>query len=198
MDNFFENRRFFEIRERLKLDQKGFADAIGMHQSGISKIEMNVNGISRRTKAKVCDTFYIDPLFFESGSGASMFLEGKEEEALKVAEGFLPPKSIGKSQEKSHSKEPLGTVDSHLLDIQAIRIEKLTAELELTKDLLRFREEILKSKEELIVVLKEQLEMATTNYEKLSKEISELKELLSRKEGESDDPNGLHPVKSSG
>lgn len=95
--------------------------------------------------------------------------------------------------------------NTRMIEIQAIRIEKLTSELELTKELLKSREEffqsreeILKSKEDLILILKEQLEQANTNYEKLSKEISELKELLDQNEGGTDDPNGIHPVKSSG
>lgn len=77
VDKFFKNRCFLEIREYLNLDQKGFSQAIGIHQSGISKIEMNVNGISHKTIGQVCDTFYINPKFFIEGANEPMFLEGR-------------------------------------------------------------------------------------------------------------------------
>lgn len=195
-DNFFENKRVFEIREYLKLEQKGFAEAIGTHQTSISKIEANTISLSRKIKVKICNTFHINPDFFVVETDAPMFLEGKEKEARQVAQPFLPKKSPGRST---------NTESGRLLEIQAIRIEKLTSELELTKELLKSkeeifhsREEILKSKDDLILILKEQLEQANTNYEKLFKEISELKDLLNERDGGTDDPNGIHPVKSSG
>lgn len=195
-DKYFENKRVFEIRVHLKLEQKGFAEAIGAHQTSISKIEANTISLSRKIKANICNTFYINPEFFVMDADASMFLEGKENEAREAAAPFMPKKSPGRSTNPESAR---------LLEVQAIRIEKLTSELELTKELLKSREEvfqskeeILKSKEDLIVILKEQLEQANSNYEKLSKEISELKELLDDKERETDDPNGIRPVKNSG
>lgn len=197
-DNFFENNRVFEIRNFLKLDQIGFGNALKMRQSAISNIEKNKTKLTRKTKSEICNVFFVDPLFFEKGNDAKMFLEGKENNAWEVAENFRKQKTSSLSTDSSAFQK------SDPNDIQAIVIEKLSNELEL-------KNELLKSRDELIVILKEQLAASNSNYENLWKEISELRKLLRRdvveklkdiddniSSGESDNPNDINPVKNSG
>lgn len=201
--NFFENRRIFDVRSHLKLGQDAFGKAISMTQSGISALELYKNGVTRKIKTRLKEVFFVDPLYFEEGSGAAMFLGGKEREALAVAEKLR--------KKRSGTAEEIGEEVRQSSELQSIRIERLSTELEMTKDLLESREELLKSRDEMILLLKSQLAGMDSKYENLSRELSELRKvvdqgIIDRLEvikgkiysGESPDPNGLNPAKSSG
>ncbi|WP_286850693.1 MULTISPECIES: helix-turn-helix domain-containing protein [Sphingobacterium] len=196
-DIFFKNSRVFQIRDYLKLEQQGFAEALGVHQSMISYIEKNKKKVSNKTKSLICKVFFVDPLFFDDREDVGMFLEGREKDALQIAEDFRSHKS------NVPSKKAFGVTAGGGADLQAVVIEKLTAELELTKQLLN-------SKEDLVLVLKEQLNAMNSNYANLSQELAELKKMVSQDvvgklneiteniSGERDNPNGANPVKRSG
>lgn len=194
----FENNCVFEIRNYLMLDQKGFGDALGMQQSGVSVIELGKTKLTPKIKSRICNTFFIDSLYFEEGSGAGMFLEGKEGDAWTVANKFRKQKSSMVSRGRADISKDGGA------ELQAIVVKRLENELAL-------KDELLKSKDDMIIVLKEQLNQMNANYENLSSEFSELKKLINQGivnkldeindhvvSGRTDDPNAINPARNSG
>ncbi|MGM1428221.1 helix-turn-helix domain-containing protein [Sphingobacterium lactis] len=180
------------------LDQKGFGDALGMQQSGVSIIEQGKTKLTPKTRSRICNTFFIDPLFFEEGSGADMFLEGKERDAWTVADRFRKQKSSSTPRGRAETSKSEGA------EIQAIVLERLENEIAL-------KDELLKSKDDIIVVLKEQLNQMNSNYENLYREFSELKKFVNQNivdkldeindhvvSGRTGDPNAINPARNSG
>lgn len=61
------NKKIKEIRKRLHLTQEQFAEGLEMDTSYIGQIESEVKQPGRKTIAKICSTYNIDPReFFET------------------------------------------------------------------------------------------------------------------------------------
>lgn len=73
--------RLIEFREKIGLDQKGLASAIGVSAPTISRAETGERGVSKKLAHKLAERFSLNPIWLEHGQG-EMFLARGEAQPL--------------------------------------------------------------------------------------------------------------------
>lgn len=86
------NSRIIQIRKSLNLNQKYFADEIGMKQSSLSDIERGINSVTERTILIICSKFNVNENWLRNGVG-EMFIEidKKFNEFFDIFDKLSPP-----------------------------------------------------------------------------------------------------------
>lgn len=75
------DRRFFELREYLKIRQEDIGRRIGVTKSTISLIERGQRNASDRLIRDICREFNVNEEWLRTGNG-EMFFEGPEEDEV--------------------------------------------------------------------------------------------------------------------
>ena len=75
------NERIKQVRLNQGLSQRAFADMVGVSGASVAKIETGINNPSEQTIRAICDQFYINREWLETGEG-EMFRQMEDPELL--------------------------------------------------------------------------------------------------------------------
>lgn len=85
--------RIKEIRQTLKLNQKDFANAIGISSSFLSEVEAGRTKVGQDFLLNIVNIFSVNPLYLLSGIG-KMFMEHEKEVKKDTKKNFDIEESI--------------------------------------------------------------------------------------------------------
>lgn len=63
------NERIIQLRKFLQLNQKQFAEKIGLSQTGLSGIETGYSSITKQTLITICNVFNVNENWLKNGQG---------------------------------------------------------------------------------------------------------------------------------
>lgn len=85
------NKRIRELRKKLDLTQKEFAEKIGLKQNAISYMEKDNATVTEQNIKTICSQFNVNENWLRAGEG-KMFLENqkKQREFFEIFDGLSP------------------------------------------------------------------------------------------------------------
>jgi len=82
--------RIRAIRKALKLNQKEFAQRLGMKSTALSMIELGDNTLTEKNIKLICMTFSVDENWLRTGKGEMFAASPYEKEFFNIYSGLLP------------------------------------------------------------------------------------------------------------
>lgn len=97
--------RIMKIRLDKRMNQKDFAEAIGISGSNLSKLERDIFTPSRRTLMMLYRRFGINPIWLETGKGEE-YIKNIEEDESDLTEAAEESKPENLEEEKPEEEKP--------------------------------------------------------------------------------------------
>lgn len=86
------NNRIILLRKTLHINQTDFAKKIGITQSGISNIELNITPLTERNIISICNIFNVNEQWLRFGTGDMFIKKDKQfEEFFEVYQHLSKP-----------------------------------------------------------------------------------------------------------
>ena len=82
--------RIKAVRKALKLNQKEFAERLGMQSTALSMIEVGDNTLTEKNIRLICMTFNVDENWLRSGKGEMFTASPYEKEFFEIYGNLLP------------------------------------------------------------------------------------------------------------